>query len=421
MVHLISSFSLENGLDVPSDLLAAATAVRTQAFVPYSSFPVAAVLRGKSGRIYAGVNVENVAYPQSQCAEASAIGIMVAAGDRIVTEVLVLAGGERLIAPCGGCRQRLLEFATPDTVVHLCHPDGRHLKTSMAELLPHAFTPSHLAAPPEASSTSTSIVTEAAAQIRARIPGCAPAVALILGSGLGELVDHLEEPVGFDYRDLAGFPVSSVPGHAGRLVFGRLSGVSVMCFQGRVHLYEGHPATTVVPLIQVIRDLGCTRLVLTNASGSLREEVPEGSVSLITDHINLLGTSPLVGGPNFTSLTNVYDPTLRLELASAAKKIGIDLPESVYLATLGPQFETPAEIRAFRSLGADLVGMSTVPEAIAARHLGIRVAGLSAVTNLAAGMTMAELSHDHTLSTAKVAGDKLRRLIAAAIMELSRA
>jgi xanthosine phosphorylase len=405
-------------LTIPTDLLAAAQAVYGRAFVPYSHFPVAAALRTASGRIHAGVNVENVAYPQSQCAEASTIGIMVAAGDRAITEVLVLAGGEHLIAPCGGCRQRLAEFSTAGTKVHLCHPDGRHLETGMAELLPHAFTPAHLA---EHAPTRPVAAEDAAGRIRRHLPDFQPAVAIILGSGLGGLVDDLEQAAAFSYAELPGLPVSAVPGHAGRLVLGHLAGVPVMCFQGRVHLYEGKPASAILPLVRLVQELGCQRLLLTNAAGSLRPEVPEGAVSLIADHINLQGSSPLVGGPNFTGLTSVYDPALRQALRSASAGIGLDLPEGIYLATLGPQFETPAEIRAFRTLGADLVGMSTVAEAIAARHFGLRVAGLSAVTNLAAGMTPAELSHDHTLAAANIAGEKLRRLIAAAIPDLAHA
>jgi xanthosine phosphorylase len=403
-------------LSAPSDLLSAATAVWPRAFVPYSAFPVAAAIRTRTGRIHAGVNVENVAYPQGQCAEASTIGIMVAAGDREIAEVLVLADGERLIAPCGGCRQRLAEFAMPNTPVHLCHPDGRHLRSSMGDLLPHAFTPAHLSETEGGPAGDT-----AARQVRKRLPSASPAVAIMLGSGLGGLVDDLEEAHAFAYADLAGLPVSTVPGHAGRLLLGHLCGIPAMCFQGRVHLYEGVPARAVLPLMELVRDLGCERLILTNAAGSLRPEVPEGGISLISDHINMLGTSPLVGGPNFVGLTRVYDVSLRKVLRQGAERIGIELPEGVYLATLGPQFETPAEIRAFRMLGADLVGMSTVPEAIAARQLGLRVAGLSAVTNLAAGMAEHELSHDHTLSAAKVAGDKLRRLILGTIQELATA
>jgi xanthosine phosphorylase len=407
---------LEHGLRPPSDLLAAATDALAHAFVPYSHFPVAAALRCASGRIHAGVNVENVAYPQSQCAEASAIGIMVAAGDRVVREALVLAGGERLIAPCGGCRQRLLEFSIPDTRVHLCHPDGRHHQTSMDALLPLAFTPGHLT-----HDERTDMPAATVASSRARLERASPEVAIVLGSGLGGLVDDLEEADAIAYGDLPELPVPGVPGHAGRLVFGRLSGVRIMCFQGRPHLYEGRPATTILPMIRLIRDLGCTRLVLTNAAGSLRPEVPEGGISLIADHINMLATSPLIGGPNFVGLSCVYDQPLRAILRRHAAALGLDLPEGVYLATLGPQFETPAEIRAFRALGADLVGMSTVPEAIAARHLGLRVAALSAVTNLAAGLQAGELSHDHTLSAARVAGEKLRHLIAAALPELAQA
>ena len=401
-------------MTAPPDLLAAATEALPKAYVPYSRFPVAAALRGASGRLHVGVNVENVAFPQGQCAEASAIGSMIAAGDRMAQEVLVLASGERLIAPCGGCRQRLFEFAVENAPVHLCHPDGRHLATTVGNLLPHAFKPAHLGEgnPDREIAAPVDVV-------RRHLPTFRPAVAIVLGSGLGGIVDELTEPRAFAYAELPGFPTSKVPGHAGRLVLGHLGDIPVMCFQGRVHLYEGRPATAILPMIELVRDLGCTRLLLTNAAGSLRPEVGEGSICLITDHINLQGTSPLVGGPNFIGLTRTYDPAMADVLSSTAERIAVHLAEGTYLSTLGPQFETPAEIRAFRTLGADLVGMSTVAEAIAARSMGLRVAGLSAVTNLAAGMTSDELSHDHTLAAAVIAGDKLRRLITAALPELA--
>ena len=385
-----------------------------QAYVPYSRFPVAACLRSTSGRIHTGVNVENVAYPQSQCAEASAIGAMLTVGDREVAEVLVVAEGDHLIVPCGGCRQRLREFASADVSVYLCHPDGRFRTTTIGKLLPYAFGPSHLSASSDPFAQLRSIDL-----IRQRLPDFQPAVAIVLGSGLGRLADDMSSAEIFAYHDLPDFPISTVPGHLGRLVLGHLAGVPVMCLQGRVHLYEGHPAEAILPVFELIRHLGCSRILLTNASGSLRPEVGEGAICLITDHINLQGTSPLLGGPNFVGLTRAYDPSLCEALSNAAKQIDLDLAEGTYLATLGPQFETPAEIRAFRVLGADLVGMSTVAETIAARSLGLRVAALSAVTNLAAGMAETELSHEHTLAAAALAGEKLRRLITAALPDLA--
>lgn len=401
----------------PKDLLAAASAVWDRPFVPYSRFKVTAAIRTRSGRIHAGVNVENVAYPQSQCAEASTIGIMVAAGDTAIDEVLVLAEGSQLIAPCGGCRQRLAEFARPGTKVHLCHPDGRHLATTMAELLPFAFTPGHL----DPAATAAAPERSALAAVRARAPGLDPAIAIVLGSGLGGLADELTEPVAIPYAELPDFPVSTVPGHAGRLILGRLGAVPVMCFQGRVHLYEGGPATAVLPMLRLVHELGCDRLLLTNAAGSLHADRQAGSLALITDHINFLGTNPLVGGTNFVGLNEVYDRPMGEALRQAAAGLAIPLPDGVYLATLGPCFETPAEIRAFRTLGADLVGMSTVPEAIAARYLGLRVAAISAITNLAAGMSTQELSHGQTLDGARLAGPKLLLLVRHALEALVRA
>jgi xanthosine phosphorylase len=262
--------------------------------------------------------------------------------------------------------------------------------------------------------------------IRARFPQCAPRVGLILGSGLNGIAAALADVTTIEYADLPGFPQPGVDGHVGRLVLGRFGGVEVACLQGRVHLYEGVPAAAVNILPRTLKALGCDILILTNAAGSLRPELDPGSIALVEDHINLLGQNPLVGphdaalGPRFPDMSEVYDRDLRVRAQAAAARLGIPLRSGVYLATLGPSFETPAEIRAFRVLGADLVGMSTVPEAISARHCGLKVIGFSIVTNLAAGLAEHTLSHEQTLAVAAQAADRLQRLLSGLLEELAR-
>lgn len=403
-----------------ADLLDAARQAMERAYAPYSGFPVGAAIRAVSGAVHAGANVENAAYPQGQCAEASAIGAMIAAGDRAIAEALVIAGGAELVTPCGGCRQRLAEFAGPDVPVTIAHIDGRSRRLTLGELLPYGFGPGHLAA------TAVAAPGDAASVARARIGARRPVVGIILGSGLGGLARRLAEPVTVPYAELPGFPLPTVAGHDGRLVVGELGGVMVACLQGRVHLYEGRPAAAVNLPVRTLAALGCRTLVLTNASGSLRPDLPAGSLCLISDHINLLGQNPLTGanddriGPRFVDLSEVYDGALRAVVRRTAARLAIPLGEGVYLATPGPSFETPAEIRAFRTLGADLVGMSTVPEAISARHRGLRVVGLSIVTNLAAGLAAAPLSHAGTLREAEGAGARLAELLEAALPEIAR-
>ncbi len=250
-----------------------------------------------------------------------------------------------------------------------------------------------------------------------RAPGFAPRLGLVLGSGLGGLADAIDPVAVIPYAELPGFPVGGVAGHAGRLVLGRLGGLPVACLQGRAHLYEGiAPAAVRVP-IRTLRSAGAELLLLTNAAGSLRAELGPGRLMALSDHINLMGANPLTGpndeaiGPRFPSLSGLYDPELRAELRRAAEGLGITLAEGVYLAVSGPSFETPAEIRAFRTMGADAVGMSTVPEAIVARHAGLRVAAISTITNLAEGMGGEPLSHEGTLHAAKAAAGDLERLI----------
>jgi xanthosine phosphorylase len=249
------------------------------------------------------------------------------------------------------------------------------------------------------------------------LEGFAPRVGIVLGSGLGGIADALEGATSFPYAELDGFPQPSVAGHGGMLSFGQLSGLPVAIFQGRRHIYEGgDPGAMRVP-IRTLRRLGAEALLVTNAAGSLRADVGPGRLMAISDHINLLGVNPLTGpnddavGPRFPSLRDAYDPDLLYRLQTAAGALKIDLATGVYLATAGPSFETPAEIRMFRALGADAVGMSTVPEVILARHAGLRVAAVSAITNLAEGMGGEELSHEQTLRIAEEAARDLVRLV----------
>jgi xanthosine phosphorylase len=262
-------------------------------------------------------------------------------------------------------------------------------------------------------------VTAAAGLVRSKLPEGAPAprAALVLGSGLGAVADAVADAVRIAYADLPGFPVGSVAGHAGQLVVGELEGVPVAVLQGRAHLYEGvDPAAIAVP-VRTVRALGAELILLTNAAGSLRREVGPGRLMAITDHINMTGRNPLTGpnddalGERFVGMGRAYDPELLDRLRAAAGKAGVELAEGVYLAVPGPSFETAAEIRVFGILGADAVGMSTVLETIAARHCGLRVAAVSAITNLAEGMSAEVLSHEGTLHAAGRAAADLERVL----------
>jgi xanthosine phosphorylase len=429
------------------DLFAAALLEFERAYAPYSEFRVGAAVRGASGQGFAGANVENASYPLGSCAEAGAIAALVAAGERRITEALVLAAGDLLCTPCGGCRQRFAEFGDADVPVHLCGPAGLRRTLRLGELLPWWFSleardgrypgPAPQAddsglgpeggekSDPEKREKSAAGSGGALEAIRARRPGFVPRVGLILGSGLNAIADALEDAIAIDYGELVGFPRASVEGHAGRLVLGTLAGVPVACLQGRVHLYEGVQPAALAVLPRTLKALGCELLILTNAAGALRAELLPGSVVLIEDHINLLGQNPLVGtndeaiGPRFPDMTEVYDRGLRARLSAVAARLGIPIASGVYLATLGPCFETPAEIRAFRALGADLVGMSTVPEAISARHCGLNVLGLSIVTNAAAGLGAEPLRHAETLARAAAAATTLQRLLTGLLEELA--
>ena len=245
----------------------------------------------------------------------------------------------------------------------------------------------------------------------------APRLGIVLGSGLGAVADALEDRVQIPYTELPDFPAPSVHGHAGTLALGTLAGLPVACLQGRKHVYEGGDPGAMRGPVRALKAAGAEALFVTNAAGSLDAEAGPGSLMAISDHINMLGVNPLTGpnddavGPRFPSLRDAYDPELRARLHEVARELDIALAEGVYLATAGPSFETPAEIRAFRTLGADAVGMSTVPEVILARHAGLKVAAVSAITNLAEGMGGEELSHEQTLRYANQAAGDLSRLI----------
>ncbi|HTX30749.1 MAG TPA: purine-nucleoside phosphorylase [Solirubrobacteraceae bacterium] len=269
-------------------------------------------------------------------------------------------------------------------------------------------------------------MSDAAGVLAARAPA-PPRVGIVLGSGLGAVADAVEDGVSVDYEELPGFPRPTVAGHAGRVILGHLGGLPVAMLQGRAHLYEGGDLSALRTPVRALRGAGAEILILTNAAGSLRAEVGPGSLMAITDHINLTGVNVLVGendeavGPRFPSLSRAYDPGLLEELRAAADELGIALAEGVYLGVTGPSFETPAEIRAYRTMGADAVGMSTIQETILARHCGLRVAAVSVITNLAEGMGEEPLSHDQTLAAAERAAGELTRLLLTFIPRLADA
>jgi len=257
-------------------------------------------------------------------------------------------------------------------------------------------------------------VKEAVDRLVERLGGLAPTVAVVLGSGLGSLVEEIENAIRVPYAELPGFPQSGVTGHAGELVAGILSGSPVIMLAGRSHYYEHGNAAAMRPAIEVLAGIGITTLILTNAAGSLHAEMPAGSVMLVEDHINFSGTNPLIGEASdrrFVGLTETYDADMRAAILAAAENVGVQLHRGVYMWFSGPTFETPAEIRMARILGADAVGMSTVPEAILARFYGLRVAACSVITNLAAGMTGAELSHEETKDMAPIGGARLAMVL----------
>lgn len=257
-------------------------------------------------------------------------------------------------------------------------------------------------------------------------PDFKPKVGIVLGSGLGQFAEELEKACIINYEDLPGFPHVTVKGHSGKLILGYLNGVAVACLQGRAHTYEGLENYQIVKnYVRTLKLLGCTYFIATNASGSLREEVGPGELMLINDHINLQPSNPLLGpnddefGSRFYPLDNAYDASMRASFTALAKKNNISLPEGVYISVLGPHYETAAEIRAFRILGADAVGMSTVPEVLVANHCGMKVAVIAMITNHATGLSKTSHNHDAVVEMAASAANKLNLLLKQFVAELA--
>ncbi|WNC17175.1 purine-nucleoside phosphorylase [Brevibacillus brevis] len=232
-----------------------------------------------------------------------------------------------------------------------------------------------------------------------------PTIGLVLGSGLGVLADEIENPVVIPYHEIPGFTVSTVVGHKGQLVIGKLQGKQVVAMQGRFHFYEGHGLDAVVFPIRVMKLLGVETIIVTNAAGGINESYRPGNLMLISDHINMTFRNPLIGandeamGARFPDMSEAYSRELRQVAKAVASEQGIELQEGVYVGLLGPSYETPAEIRMLRILGGDAVGMSTVPEVIVARHMGVKVLGISCISNMAAGILEQPLSHDEVMET----------------------
>ena len=250
-------------------------------------------------------------------------------------------------------------------------------------------------------------VDEAVGAVRARSGGRAPDVAIVLGSGLGEFANQLQDAVTVPYGELPHWPASRVIGHEGKLVIGTLAGKRVAALSGRAHFYEGHDLRTVTFAARVIARMGVKALILTNAAGGINTALTPGTLMVMDDHINLLGSNPLVGpnedafGARFPDMTEVYSTRLRRIADDVAREQGLRIGHGVYVAVHGPSYETPAEIRFLRTIGADAVGMSTVPEAIVARHMGVEVLGLSCITNAAAGVLPQPLNHDEVMEVAR--------------------
>lgn len=271
----------------------------------------------------------------------------------------------------------------------------------------------------------TAQISEAMEVIHKYMPkGFSPKIGIILGSGLSSIAEQITNPVSIPYQAIPGLHGGHVAGHASLMVFGHLNGVPIVCLRGRLHMYEECTYEHIRLLIRLVKAIGCHSFVITCAAGSLLPEVGPGELMMITDHINFHPGNPLAGpndesvGPRFVGMEDAYDPLLQDILMSVAEKHDIPMADGVYLATLGPTFETPAEIRAFKRLGADAVGMSVVPEVILARHCGMRVACIAAITNLAAGMSEEKLTHSGTLQYGEIAARKLVKIIPDFIKEI---
>jgi purine-nucleoside phosphorylase len=259
-------------------------------------------------------------------------------------------------------------------------------------------------------------IREAVDAIRARTP-LTPEIGIILGSGLGSVTDNVVNPVSIPYTEIPHFHGTSIEGHAGRMVLGMFHGVPTVFLDGRFHLYEGYPMEEVVFPTRTVCGLGVQTLVLTNAAGGVNTRYRPGDVMIIEDHLNLMGDNPLKGpnlaqfGPRFPDLSEAYSKDCVEIFKTSAKELGIEVHQGVYAGLLGPTYETPAEIRMYRTLGADALGMSTVPESIAANHLGIRVAGLSCITNLAAGLSPQKLSHQEVIENSRMGAEKMKKIL----------
>lgn len=253
-----------------------------------------------------------------------------------------------------------------------------------------------------------------------------PAIGIVLGSGLGAFADQITDAVAIPFAEIPHFPKSTVPGHSGRLVMGTLEGIPVAVMQGRVHAYEGYSPEEVTFPVRVLGLLGVKTLIVTNAAGGIRPGLKQGELVLISDHINFTGRSPLIGhnderfGPRFFDMSEAYSRRLRKLAQRTAKSRNHEISEGVYLCVLGPSFETPAEIRAFHALGADLVGMSTVQEVIVARHMGMELLGISCVTNLAAGIQSEPLSHEEVMETGRRVADRFTELLIALVPAIKK-
>lgn len=260
--------------------------------------------------------------------------------------------------------------------------------------------------------------------IKGRIQNFSPKIGLILGSGLQSFADEIDKVASIPFHEIPGFSECSVAGHKGMLLFGMFNGVPIVCLQGRAHYYEGNNNEAIQIPIRTLKLLGCEVLVLTNAAASLRQEVRPGNLVVINDHINFQFKNPLVGpnddsmGPRFPSLQNAYDANLRKIVVETANSLDIPISQGVYLATIGPSYETPAEIRAFQILGAEVVGMSTVPEVIVARHCNLKVACISTITNMGCGLSDEQLTHEAVLQVANKAAKDLTNLLSHVIEKI---
>ncbi len=260
--------------------------------------------------------------------------------------------------------------------------------------------------------------------IAGKAPGFSPRVGLILGSGLGDFAQTIQDPVVIPYSEIPDFPQSSVSGHAGNLILGMIGETPVAVMQGRVHFYEGHSMEKVIYPARTLVSMGCKTLLVTNAAGGIGPNLDPGDLVLITDHINLMGENPLRGpnddtlGPRFPDMSDIYSKSLRGQVLEIAAGMGINLKVGIYAAMMGPTYETPAEVNMARIVGANMVGMSTVPETIAARHMGAQVIGISCISNLAAGISTVPLSHEEVKETASKIADTFRDLIVAVATSL---